>query len=108
MQQRDADIIGMNCGTGVDMGNAAEIVRGFRARTTLRLIAQPNAGRPELVGGRTVYHETPDEMAAAVPALLDAGVRIVGSCCGSTPAHTRAIREKADQYLARRSRLAPS
>jgi 5-methyltetrahydrofolate--homocysteine methyltransferase len=45
---------------------------------------------------KVVYKETPDEMAAGVSALLEAGVRIVGGCCGSTPAHTRRFREVLD------------
>jgi 5-methyltetrahydrofolate--homocysteine methyltransferase len=44
-----------------------------------------------MVGDKTVYDLTPEVMAAAYPAILDAGARIVGACCGSTPEHIRAI-----------------
>jgi 5-methyltetrahydrofolate--homocysteine methyltransferase len=44
-----------------------------------------------MVGNKTVYDLTPDAMAAAYPAIVAAGARIVGACCGSTPAHIRAI-----------------
>ena len=55
------------------------------------LIAQPNAGIPVMEDGKPVYNQTPDRMAAEVPALLDAGVGIIGGCCGTTPEHIRAI-----------------
>jgi 5-methyltetrahydrofolate--homocysteine methyltransferase len=53
--------------------------------------AYPNAGIPKMVGDKTVYDLTPEAMAAAYPAILEAGARIVGACCGSTPEHIRAI-----------------
>jgi 5-methyltetrahydrofolate--homocysteine methyltransferase len=59
-------------------------------------MAQPNAGRPELAGSPVVYRETPEQMAAALPALLAAGAAIVGGCCGSTPAHIRRFRAVLD------------
>jgi 5-methyltetrahydrofolate--homocysteine methyltransferase len=54
-------------------------------------MAQPNAGQPVLEGAKVVYRETPQEMAARIPTLLNAGVSIVGACCGSTPDHIEAI-----------------
>ncbi len=62
-----------------------------RADPEVWLAAQPNAGVPRVEGGKAVYTVTPAEMAAFVPAFLEAGVRLLGSCCGSTPEHTRAI-----------------
>ncbi|KPJ71175.1 MAG: hypothetical protein AMS14_09385 [Planctomycetes bacterium DG_20] len=60
-----------------------------------------NAGRPELVGGETVFRETPDQMAAQVPALLAAGADIIGGCCGTTPEHIRAMAAAARRYAPR-------
>ncbi len=85
-----ADIVGCNCGEG-GPDRAAVIIREMREATDRSLAAYPNAGLPKLVDGRTVYDLPPDEMAAGYPAILDAGARIVGACCGSTPAHIRAI-----------------
>ena len=48
-------------------------------------------GLPALVDGATVFSETPEQMAAAVPDILAAGARLVGGCCGTTDAHIRAI-----------------
>jgi 5-methyltetrahydrofolate--homocysteine methyltransferase len=59
-------------------------------------MAQPNAGQPVLENFQVVYHETPEQMAKDLPALLAAGANIVGGCCGSTPAHIRRFREILD------------
>ncbi|MDR7419407.1 MAG: homocysteine S-methyltransferase family protein [Armatimonadota bacterium] len=93
-----ADIVGCNCGEG-GPARAAAIIRAMRAVTPSALAAYPNAGTPRLVGDRPVYDLTPEAMAAAYPAILDAGARIVGSCCGSTPEHTRHIAAVVRAYL---------
>jgi 5-methyltetrahydrofolate--homocysteine methyltransferase len=85
-----ADVIGTNCGNGIE--NMIEIVRQMRAAVPDRpILAQANAGMPELVDGRTVYPETPDFMAERIAAMIEAGATIVGGCCGTTPAHISAI-----------------
>ncbi len=93
MAELGVDIVALNCGTGVDMTMAASIVRRYRATVPLPVMAQPNAGQPVLENFAVLYQETPDEMAKGLPALLDAGVAIVGGCCGSTPAHIKRFRE---------------
>jgi methionine synthase I (cobalamin-dependent) len=65
-------------------------------------MAQPNAGQPVLENMQVVYKETPEQMAAEMPSLLAAGARIVGGCCGSTPAHLRLMRERLDAAGERR------
>jgi 5-methyltetrahydrofolate--homocysteine methyltransferase len=55
------------------------------------LVAKSNAGLPRLVKGQAVYSAGPDEMAGYVADLHKSGARIVGGCCGSTPAHVRAM-----------------
>jgi 5-methyltetrahydrofolate--homocysteine methyltransferase len=90
------DILGLNCGTGIDMRMAAGIVRRYRAVSGLPVMAQPNAGQPALENFAVVYRETPEEMVRGLPALLEAGVAIVGGCCGSTPNHIRRFREVLD------------
>ena len=52
-----------------------------------------NAGKPEVVDGKTVYRATPEVMAQSARELRDAGARIIGGCCGTTPAHIRAMAE---------------
>lgn len=102
MVAREVDVLGLNCGKGVDVPMAAAIVRRFRAVSGLPVMAQPNAGAPVLENFAVVYRETPDEMAGQLPALLDAGVAVVGGCCGSTPDHIRKFREILDARRGRR------
>ena len=96
MAAQGCDVAALNCGTGVDMRMAAQIVRRYRATSGLPVMAQPNAGQPVLENMQVLYKETPEEMAAGLPALLAAGPRIVGGCCGSTPAHIRRLRQVLD------------
>ena len=85
-----ADAVGANCGAGVE--NMVEIAALLGAATGLPLWTKPNAGLPELINGQTVFRQTPEDFAALVPALVAAGARVVGGCCGTTPEHVRAIR----------------
>jgi 5-methyltetrahydrofolate--homocysteine methyltransferase len=90
-----ADIIGANCGHGTQ--DILEIARELRrAFPDTPLLVQSNAGLPALVGSMEHYPETPEAMAALVPELIEAGVNIIGGCCGTTPEHIRAIRKAVD------------
>jgi 5-methyltetrahydrofolate--homocysteine methyltransferase len=96
MVEHGCDILALNCGTGIDMKTAANIVRRYRSISGLPTMAQPNAGQPVLENMKVIYKETPEEMVQGLPALLDAGARIVGGCCGSTPDHIRLFRQTLD------------
>ena len=96
MAERGVDVLALNCGTGVDVAMAADVVRRYRSVSGLPVMAQPNAGQPVLENFQVVYHETPEQMAKDLPGLLAAGANIVGGCCGSTPAHIRRFREILD------------
>jgi 5-methyltetrahydrofolate--homocysteine methyltransferase len=89
-----ADVVGSNCGHGIQV--LVDVARAFRSVTELPLIIQANAGVPEMTDGKVRYPETPDDFAGAVPELLEAGVSIMGGCCGTTPAHVQAVREALD------------
>ena len=89
LEAEGADIIGTNCGNGIE--NMIDIVRELAQATRRPLWARPNAGLPQLLNGATVFPASPADMAAHVPALIDAGARFVGGCCGTTPAHISAI-----------------
>ena len=84
-----ASAVGANCGSGIE--DVTQVVRLMRPATNLPIWAKPNAGLPELVGGKTVYRETPEQMAAHFAGLVGAGAHIVGGCCGTTPDHIRAL-----------------
>lgn len=103
MVDNGAHVVGLNCGTGMDMPRALEAARRYRGVTGLPLMIQPNAGQPKLVDMKVVYDELPEHMATGVVPLLDAGVSIVGACCGSTPDHIRAFRAEIDRWQAARS-----
>jgi 5-methyltetrahydrofolate--homocysteine methyltransferase len=87
-----AAALGVNCGRNVGMTEVIEIVRRYRRETDLPLFARPNAGTPTQEGDRWVYPQSPEAMAARLPELLEAGVSMVGGCCGTTPAHVAAFR----------------
>ncbi len=86
-----ADVVGSNCGLGVD--GMYDVLRRMREVTEVPMICQANAGLPVLVDGRTVFPATPDEMTAYHDRLMALGVRVIGGCCGTTPAHIRAMKE---------------
>ena len=98
MEEHGAHIVALNCGTGMDMTRARDAVLRYRDVTSLPLMAQPNAGQPKLVNMKVVYDETPEQMVIGVGPLLDAGARIIGACCGSTPEHIRAFRQSLDAH----------
>jgi 5-methyltetrahydrofolate--homocysteine methyltransferase len=99
MQEHGADIVALNCGTGMDMVRARDAVERYRRAVSLPIMVQPNAGQPVLVEMRLVYDETPAQMGSGVVPLVQAGARIVGGCCGNTPEHIREFRRTLDAYL---------
>ncbi len=87
-----ADIIGANCGNGIE--RMIEIVRDIRQELPdTPILIHANAGLPENVDGVDVFPETPEMMAARVTELVAAGANIIGGCCGTTPAHIKALKE---------------
>lgn len=89
LQSLGVDVIGINCSTGpMEM---VEPVKKMAQYATIPILAKPNAGLPELVDGKTVYRMTPEEFAEAGIALVQAGAAIVGGCCGTEPAHIKAL-----------------
>ncbi len=87
-----ADAIGGNCGNGPDE-LLPVIERMHAAAPDITLVAKSNAGMPELVDMRAVYRADPATMAEAGLDFQAAGARIIGACCGSTPAHLKAMAE---------------
>ena len=84
-------IIGANCGRGIDeMRVIAKELVDARPDGVF-IITQSNSGLPKLVGDTFIYEGTPDEMGKYATEMKSLGVNVVGSCCGSTPAHTATI-----------------
>lgn len=100
------DAVGFNCGT-VSLDEYVELAKKFvstvktleKTRATsderrVTILAEPNAGKPELVDGRAVYKVTPEDFATAAEKIHSAGVSIIGGCCGTGPEHIEAVAEK--------------
>lgn len=85
------DAVGYNCGT-LDMAGYVELAKAFAAAAAGRmlLLAEPNAGKPELIDGKAVYTLSPAEFAESAVQINAAGAAILGGCCGTTPAHIAA------------------
>ncbi len=84
-----ADLVGANCGHGVQ--EMQVVAREFAAHARTPIAIRPNAGLPERRDGRLVYTEDPAMFAAVARHLIVPGVALVGGCCGTTPAHIRLL-----------------
>ncbi len=98
LDKAGADIVGANCGNGME--RMIEITRLMRSATGKPILIHANAGMPHLVDGKTVFKETPEDLASRVEAVVAAGAQIVGGCCGTTPAHIAAIRREMTRLRA--------
>jgi len=84
------DAIGMNCSEGPRL--MLEALERLRELTALPISVQPNAGLPQNIGGRNLYMTSPEYMAEYAKRFIQTGASIVGGCCGTNPAHIKAIR----------------
>ncbi len=89
LNQEGADVIGLNCSVGPQIVLSA--IERMRPLTSRRLSAQPNAGMPRDVQGRQMYMCSPEYMAKYAKRLINAGVKFIGGCCGTTPEHIKLI-----------------
>jgi len=88
-----ADIMGANCGD-LDPMQMSRVVALLRAATDRPVVAQPNAGKPQLIEDRTVFDMQPAAFCEGIAACVRAGAHIVGGCCGTTPEHIRAVHQR--------------
>lgn len=90
VQEEGGTVVGANCGDGP--GAILAGLQGMQGATTLPLMAQSNAGLPQLAeGSRTVWDVTPEQMVTQVKTFRELGARIIGGCCGTSPEFIRAI-----------------
>ena len=88
MVEAGADVVGANCGMGPpELYDVGTQMVGHGAPVSI----QPNAGLPSKVEGRTIYVANPEHFGVFARRMLKSGVRLIGGCCGTTPAHTRAM-----------------
>ena len=97
-EEAGADVVGASCGLMTKSLNTSEwypaatnLVKELRQGCSAHLSIQPDAGLAQLIGGKTVYPASPEEMASEVLNWVDAGARIVGGCCGTNLEHYRQI-----------------
>jgi methionine synthase I (cobalamin-dependent) len=84
------DAIGANCGATLEMTEGA-VAKMHETAPQAPLIVKPNAGKPHMVGREVIYDAAPEDMADYARKFVALGARVVGGCCGSTPAHIQAI-----------------
>jgi 5-methyltetrahydrofolate--homocysteine methyltransferase len=93
LAREGADAVGVNCGN-LDPFEVANVIALFRENTDLPLFAQPNAGKPRVANGETIYNLEPDEFARGLMECVRYGARFVGGCCGTTPKHIEAAAQR--------------
>ena len=86
-----ADVIGSNCGQGI--AGFLPICKRIKAATSRPIWIKANAGLPQIVDGQTTYKQTPQDFAAHMPALVEAGAAFVGGCCGTSPEFIAAVKK---------------
>ncbi len=91
LQSLGADAVGTNCSCGPDM--MLEILKQQAPYACVPLFAKPNAGLPILKDGKTHFNMSSEEFAGYVPDFIDAGVNIMGGCCGTTPEFIKKIKD---------------
>ena len=89
LQSLGADAVGCNCSTGP--AEMLEVIRRIKHITDIPLVAKPNAGMPTIVDGQTVFPMNETDFASYADAFCDAGVNIMGGCCGTSPLHINAL-----------------
>ncbi len=92
LAEAGATVVGANCGS-IDPYQMADIVTMMKKATSMPIIVEPNAGRPKVVNGETVFDMTPEDFAAGIQKCIGAGAKLVGGCCGTSPAHIKAVAE---------------
>ena len=91
LQSLGADAVGCNCSSGPETMLA--LVAAMKPYATVPLVAKPNAGMPHLEGNRTVFDMDAKAFAAFGQRFAEAGVNLLGGCCGTTPAHIRSLKQ---------------
>lgn len=98
LREGGASVVGINCGVG-PQPTLEVLEQMIAAAEGMPVSAMPNAGLPQYVGGRFVYLASPQYFAEFAARAVDLGVRLVGGCCGTTPAHIEAMRERLASRL---------
>ncbi len=96
LENAGADVIGANC--SISSHEMIDLITQIKQHTDLPIMAKPNAGKPELVKGETVYTAKPEDFAKDILKMVEAGARAVGGCCGSTPEFIKEIKHLVNKW----------
>ncbi|MGO9147987.1 MAG: homocysteine S-methyltransferase family protein [Desulfomonilia bacterium] len=94
LQALGADVVGCNCSAGPK--EMIPLIREMKPYAKVPLVAKPNAGLPKLKEGKAFFEMGAEEFSSFGPAFVDAGARLLGGCCGTTPEHIRMLRKNCD------------
>lgn len=90
------DCLGINCGLGPVQ--IAEMMEELSKISSIPIMAQPNAGLPQIVDGKTVYDVDPEQFGEECERIAKCGASVIGGCCGTTPDHIKALIERCGSY----------
>lgn len=96
MEGLGVDCVGINCGLGPDQ--IGDMIEELAKISSIPIMAQPNAGLPQIENGKTVYTVTPDTFAVQCERMARIGVSVLGGCCGTTPLHIKALTDVCGKY----------
>ncbi|MCC8161183.1 MAG: homocysteine S-methyltransferase family protein [Oscillospiraceae bacterium] len=96
MEGLGVDCVGINCGLGPEQ--IAEMMTELAEISSIPIMAQPNAGLPQIVNGKTVYNVSPEQFGEQCEKMARIGASVLGGCCGTTPEHIRCLIEKCGGY----------
>ena len=96
MEGLGVDCVGINCGLGPDQ--IGEMMKSLSEISSIPIMAQPNAGLPQIENGKTVYNITPEKFGSQCEEIARLGASVIGGCCGTTPEHIRSLIEHCAKY----------
>lgn len=96
MEGLGVDCVGINCGLGPEQ--IGEMMEELSRVSSIPIMAQPNAGLPQIENGKTVYNVTPEEFGAQCEKMAKLGASVLGGCCGTTPEHIKCLVEACSKY----------
>jgi methionine synthase I (cobalamin-dependent) len=102
LTESGADAVGCNCCAGI--ANVLPAVVALRANTQRPIWCKPSVGLPDVADGLPVYPQTPEEFVRPVPTLLEAGVNVIGACCGAAPEHIQRLAAVVEHRAKRKRR----
>lgn len=96
MEALNVDCVGINCGLGPEQ--IGEMIAELSEISSIPIMAQPNAGLPQIENGKTVYNISPEQFAEECEIMAKLGISVIGGCCGTTPDHIRSLVQKCKNY----------